>query len=267
MIAKAVKSLTRRALQGLGYEIVSKEDLERMRSFIQNQHPIGSLWSVLEEPQRNIIGPFMGDSKAQLAQDLFVLSELGQETKHNYFVEFGATDGLSLSNTWLLERKLGWNGILAEPAKSWQAKLRSNRNCQIDSRCVSDRTGEVVEFTETLSAELSGMSSYLHTDDWAANVRSAGRNLYSVETVSLNDLLAHYEAPKEMGYLSIDTEGSEYIILAGFDFERWKFKVVTVEHNCCEPARSKIRELFLSNGYRQRHAEISKWDDWYVAID
>src|SRR5208282_3167640 len=42
-------------------------------------------------------------SRAQLRQDLFVLSELDFK-KNGFFVEFGATNGLDLSNTYLLER-------------------------------------------------------------------------------------------------------------------------------------------------------------------
>ena len=35
----------------------------------------------------------------------------------------------------------------------------------------------------------------------------------------------------EIDYLSVDTEGSEFEILKALDFSRWRFAVVTVEHN------------------------------------
>ena len=54
-------------------------------------------------------------SRAQILQDLWVLFQ-SREKHGGYFVEFGACDGLSLSNTFLLEKEYGWTGILAEPA-------------------------------------------------------------------------------------------------------------------------------------------------------
>jgi len=53
-------------------------------------------------------------SSAQLLQDLFVIY-FSKGKKSGYFVEFGATDGISNSNTHLLEKALEWQGILAEP--------------------------------------------------------------------------------------------------------------------------------------------------------
>ena len=32
-----------------------------------------------------------------------------------YFVELGANDGLMQSNTWFLEKRFGWRGVLIEP--------------------------------------------------------------------------------------------------------------------------------------------------------
>ena len=62
-------------------------------------------------------------SRAQLKQDIFVLLETGFK-RDGYFVEFGATNGVDLSNSWLLEKAFGWTGILAEPARIWHDDLK-----------------------------------------------------------------------------------------------------------------------------------------------
>src|SRR3979409_966312 len=58
------------------------------------------------------------ESKSQILQDLWVGYELN-ERRGGFFVEFGATNGVVNSNTWLLEKKYGWKGILAEPNPVW----------------------------------------------------------------------------------------------------------------------------------------------------
>jgi hypothetical protein len=64
-------------------------------------------------------------SKSQIFQDLFILFMV-HEKREGFFVDFGATDGVTLSNSWLLEKSYGWNGILAEPAQCWHNKLQTN---------------------------------------------------------------------------------------------------------------------------------------------
>jgi FkbM family methyltransferase len=209
-----------------------------------------------------LLGEFP-NSHAQIRQDLFVLLQSGFKTG-GYFVEFGATNGVRLSNTYLLEKKFGWKGILAEPGKVWHGELRANRRCHLDTRCVWSSSGGTVEFNETYERELSTISSYSDSD-YHAVARESGR-LYSVKTVSLTDLLETYGAPNEIDYLSVDTEGSEYEILENFDFDRYSFRVASVEHNFT-PARQEIFELLSNHGYLRVHQEISQFDDWYVRTD
>ena len=45
----------------------------------------------------------------QLRQDLFVINELNFKKK-GFFCEFGACDGIELSNSYLLEKKFNWQG-------------------------------------------------------------------------------------------------------------------------------------------------------------
>jgi FkbM family methyltransferase len=201
-----------------------------------------------------------GSSKAQLKQDIFVLSELDCKTG-GYFVEFGATNGVDLSNTYLLETKFGWTGILAEPARVWHDALVANRKCCISFDCVWSKSHEELEFNEVGAADLSTIDVFSNGDEHA-KIRKEGKK-YNVYTVSLLDLLRKYKAPKEIDYLSIDTEGSEFEILNAFDFDAYKIKIITCEHNYT-PMREKIYDLLTSKGYTRKFPNLSRFDDWYV---
>jgi len=100
-------------------------------------------------------------SKALLLQDLFVLSELNFK-RGGFFVEFGATNGIDLSNTFLLENKYDWTGILSEPAKQWHNDLSKNRQAQIDYNCVWRSSNENLMFNQL--SELSTIDSFSDCD-------------------------------------------------------------------------------------------------------
>lgn len=199
-------------------------------------------------------------SKSQLRQDLFVLSELNFK-KNGFFIEFGATNGIKFSNTWLLEKHFGWNGILAEPAKKWHLDLQRNRTCDISTDCVWSKTGDTLTFNEAEIGEISTIDSFTNSDGHK-NARRHG-NRYHVNTISLQDLLALFKAPHEIDYLSIDTEGSEYAILNSFDFRKHKIRIITCEHNYTE-SRTQIYDLLTSQGYERKFLNLSEFDDWYI---
>jgi FkbM family methyltransferase len=199
-------------------------------------------------------------SKSQFMQDLFVLKTFSNK-RDGYFVEFGATNGVDGSNTYLLESDYGWKGLLSEPARCWGSDLKRNRTARIDTRCVWDRSGELINFDEVDAATLSTASVFSNSD-----VHSKARKncvTYEVETVSLLDLLEQHNAPSVIDYLSIDTEGSEYKILAAFDFDRYNIGVITCEHNWSAD-REKIYALLLAKGYQRVHENLTDCDDWYV---
>lgn len=205
-----------------------------------------------------------GKSKSQILQDLWVSYELG-EKREGFFVEFGATNGVVNSNTWLLEKKYDWKGILAEPNPVWHAMLAKNRGAAIDHRCVDATTGKTVTFltTDGSDPELSAIAEFAGGDHFA-EVRAKGTAI-QVETVSLNDLLSKYKAPDEIDYLSIDTEGSEYAILSQFDFSRYVVNLISVEQN--RHTEPQIETLLKDQGFDRVFKEFSQWDGWYVRAD
>ena len=183
--------------------------------------------------------------------------------KDGYFVEFGSCNGVEFSNTLMLEREFGWKGILAEPARCWHYELKKNRDCNIETNCVWKETGVKLIFKESELALYSSIKN-LSDNDLHKNLREKGTT-YEVETISLNDLLEKYKAPKEIDYLSVDTEGSEFEILQNFDFNKYNIKIITCEHNFTS-LRSKIFNLLTQKGYKRFHKDLSKHDDWYIKI-
>lgn len=235
-----VRGGVNRMLAPCGLELTGRPQLEELRALVR----------------------FGGRSRSQYGQDLFVLSELGFP-RGGFFVEFGAYDGVTLSNTQLLEKELGWQGILAEPARCCHASLAANRSCVIETDCVWRESGIVLPFRE----ERRGMFSALDDVDVVEPAKRAGRGpatVYDVRTISLQDMLAKHGAPRWIDYLSIDTEGSEYDILNAFDFDAHTFRTITCEHNYDPVARGAIQALLARHGYIRRYQHYSMCDDWYV---
>ncbi len=240
--------------------IIRGEDLHELRRYKkQGLVDLAFLRAMPPEHQPACLAHLDG-SKAQLRQDLFALAMTGFK-RHGTFVEFGATDGIHLSNSYLLETEFGWTGILAEPGRNWHAALKQNRSAQIETRCVWKNTGDRLTFFETQAGELSTLEGFADQDEHAKN--RASRTQYEVETISLTDMLAERGASDVIDLLSIDTEGSEYDILSAFDFDRFKFRVIVCEHNY-GPQREEIHSLLTSHGYERRYQDVSAFDDWYV---
>ena len=200
-------------------------------------------------------------SFSQLNQDIFALI-INSDTRNNFFVEFGAAGGRVGSNTYLLETEHSWNGIVAEPARSYKQEIQETRNCIIDFRCVYSQTGLSLDFLECQTSMLSTISGF-EKSDTLANDRKV-RSVYSIETVSLLDLLDQHEAPRTIGYISIDTEGSELKILENFDFEHYAFNFMSIEHNSPEQDL-KLDALLNPLGYIRILRNLSRFDSWYVS--
>lgn len=203
------------------------------------------------------------DAKSQLHQDAFVLEILGGKSC-GYFVEVGAAGGVSLSNTYLLEKKFNWDGILVEPARGSHASLWNNRSAAIDVRAAWSESGKILSFMEPKDACLSSLTCRAMGDGFESARFSPTTATYSVITVSLQDLLIRHDAPRIVDYLSLDTEGSEGDILEPFDFDKHQFRIVTCEHNHNGSRRQNVKDILTRNGYRRVCESLSDFEDWYL---
>lgn len=262
MKIKALKKIINGLLSYSDLRLVNNSSYQKI---LESKKRLDSLGFCINYNE-SIIGQYCAKksfSKSQLKQDLFVLCETDFK-RNGFFVEFGATNGIDLSNTYLLEKEFGWQGILAEPGRNWHEALFKNRSCEIETKCIYSSTGRNILFHEVDMPELSTISEY-SSQDYHSQFRRNTKE-YRVKTLSLNDLLTIHQAPIEIDYISLDTEGSEYEILKGFDFSKYKIKVLTIEHNYTA-SRELIYELMISNGYHRVFQNYSMFDDWYVLKD
>jgi len=199
-------------------------------------------------------------SYSQLGQDLEVLKFYNYK-EAGFFIEVGASNGIRLSNTYLLEKQYKWTGICCEPNPKCFEKLVVNRpNSICINEAVYSKSGLTLTFDIDNNCDLfSGISS--HIDKHRSRV-DLNKETIKVKTITLTEVLDNSNAPKFIEYMSLDTEGTELEILKGLDFEKYTFGLIDIEHNKVEPRRTEMKELLLSNGYLYKGE--NKWDDMYV---
>jgi FkbM family methyltransferase len=183
-----------------------------------------------------------------------------------FFVEAGANDGISQSNTLFLARYRGWRGLLVEPVPELAARCRALRPesiveeaALVDPAHGSDTVGmhfahlmSVVEGARGSDAEdrrhvqlgekLQGITSY--------DLQAPARTLSSI-------LDAH--GIRRIDLLSLDLEGYEPAALRGLDLERHRPAWLLVE----VWDRSTIEEIV--DRWYVRVAELSELDVLYRA--
>ena len=218
------------------------------------------LLNAVPKSHRNRLLELYPKTFSQNYQDLFALSS-NHFKRNGFFVEFGATNGVNISNTYLLEKEFKWSGILVEPAISWHQELKMNLTCTIDTNCVWSASEEDISFCETNEKEYSTIKNFFSAD--LHHEKRSNYSEYIVKSISLLDLLKKYDAPRIIDYISIDTEGSEYEILKNFDFKEYQFRSITCEHNFTEN-RNAIFNLLTSFGYRRVNYDIKSYEDWYI---
>jgi FkbM family methyltransferase len=198
-------------------------------------------------------------SFSQLGQDLKVISHYNNKN-NGFFIEIGASDGIELSNTYLLETRYNWKGICCEPIPDKFEKLVKNRpNSICCNKALYNQSDLIVEFDIANTYDLlSGISKYI---DVHKSIVDSNKTTIQVETITLMDILDKYNAPLFIEYMSLDTEGSEFEIIKNFDFDKYTFGLIDVEHNFLEPTRSNIKNLLLSKGYI--YIGQNNFDDMY----
>ncbi len=169
---------------------------------------------------------------AQFSEDL-VLYEFFRQQPVGFFVEAGGYDGVTFSNTYLLE-VLGWNGLLVEPHPEL-AKLCGSRRpkCTVVQKALGpDGASGSIPFT--CADDASGGSPLSFTEASQNHIDRCVQEGYSLRQIqvpvaSLNSMLEG--CSQRVDFLSLDVEGFELEALKGFDIARFTPVIMLIELN------------------------------------
>lgn len=179
-----------------------------------------------------------------------------------FFVECGANDGISQSNTLLLEQRLEWTGLLIEPGPKNYLECKKNRpNCINENYALVsfDYDKDIIEGNfdnyshNGLMNSINIYPSYFNEDMifWANKFRTENEsNPVTVNCCPLQILLNKHNINK-IDFFSLDVEGYEIEVLKGIDFDKIRPKYILIETTTSEYYRSVIDQYMISKNYKQ----------------
>ena len=216
---------------------------------------------------------FASSSRSQHGEEELVLPLLLNATggRRGVFVELGALDGVRFSNTFALEKCLGWGGVLIEAdPQNFRLLEQSERNVtRVHAAVCSESTSSIA--MSVGRGELSGDTALMtraHAHRWRLGPYSRRESIQLVPCKPLPTLLraAGYD---RADFLSVDVEGSEEVVLRNADLAA--FAVVLVE-NAGEHAQrlAAILERMRSAGFalaldlRLGYRKVGGWSQVFV---
>lgn len=208
----------------------------------------------------------MINSQSQVGQDLWVIDTLNFK-KNGYFLDLGALDGKTHSNSIMLERKYGWTGICVEANPYIFPMLSSNRHCMCVNSLLDNSNDVIKEFhcaNELSYVENENRNMSLEELKILLKAKNIEYNSVLMKTRTISKILEIYNAPYVIDYMSLDIEGKELDILETFPFDDYHINTITVEHNSPhigDTYRKKIRNLLENNGFHfiKGNDDIHKW--------
>jgi len=182
------------------------------------------------------------ENVSQLNQDIFALLMNGFEP--GFFVEIGANDGTTLSNTIYLEECFGWQGILIEANPKYRQSLARRKKSTIVIKAVFSSKGRM----EFVDAGLYGGISQMLDGTHQQYTNECAR--IDVECEPLVDILNSCNAPYQIDFVSVDVEGMESDIVEQIANSPYRFKFGCVEHNFRPDKYIKLTAMLRSSNYR-----------------
>ena len=181
---------------------------------------------------------------SHIGQDAWV-AECLQFKRDGFFLDFGAFDGETISNTYSLEKELGWRGICVEPNPRFYPSLCHCRQCITVNVALWPQSRELLRFVDAHG--LSTIEAYKDVDANADRREQATHGVIEVDTLNPTELLKRFDAPDLIDFLSLDVEGAEYEVLSALDLQTYAILISnqSLSHSCHQPRVPTHSTIFI----------------------
>jgi FkbM family methyltransferase len=202
-----------------------------------------------------------GPTKNSEHDEEWILREALQDRRDGVFLDVGASHYQRFSNTYFLEKELGWSGIAIDPIESFAADYAAHRpRTRFVPLFVSDRSHALVKFFVNPDHTLVSSSQSEFTKRWGEGVSTR-----EVRTITLDDLLVELGVA-QVHFLNMDIELSEPKALAGFSIQKYRPSLVCIEAH--PEVRQAILDYFARNGYVAiaRYIRVDEVNLWFKPV-
>ncbi|XP_066939145.1 uncharacterized protein [Macrobrachium rosenbergii] len=176
---------------------------------------------------------------SQYNQSMYLTEELLKGMRGGTFVELGALDGETHSNTVFLERELGWTGLLIEPLPEGFRNLTTKGR-----KAYSINAGAAL----TNRSAIENFKVYDYKSLGLSHIANKTSETIAIKTFPLYTMLLALNITF-IDFLSLDVEGDELKVLQTVPWDKVQVRVMCVEINHVEGGAPAVIDYMEKQGY------------------
>jgi hypothetical protein len=194
---------------------------------------------------------------SQFEQDAFLFHNIFRywpmQGRVGFYVDSGANDAVSLSNTLFFDKCLGWPGLCVEPNPQYHEGLRTKRSCALVPECISDKSQQVPFQMNGETGAVASGGQLIQCSPLSEMIKLAGKS--------------------KIDLWSLDVEGYEITVLQSVNFTQVPVEVLLIEDFWLQSREldllmdrsgfQKYHQLAIDSLYTRRGMEAVSNKVWY----